>query len=117
MRLTERSIHNLYFRQQYQEARGKINDGVALTTAFKTKGLSLFTELAMDILVVGENTGNMSSSFQEVYRLHNQDLDTKFNRLTGLITSSALGFAFFMVGVLALGIVSSVMQFSSSIKI
>ena len=73
--------------------------------------------LAMDILVVGENTGNMSSSFQEVYRLHNQDLDTKFNRLTGLITSGALGFAFFMVGVLALGIVSSVMQFSSSIKI
>ncbi|MGX8716640.1 MAG: type II secretion system F family protein [bacterium] len=116
MRLTERSIHNLYFRQQYQEARGKINDGVALTTAFKLKGLSLFTDLAMDILVVGENTGNMSASFKEVYRLHNEDLDAKFNRLTTMITSGALGFAFLMVGVLAMGIVSSVMQFSSSIK-
>ncbi len=117
MRLTEHSIHNLYFRQQYQEARGKINDGVALTNAFKVNGLSLFTELALDILVVGENTGTIASSFQEVYRLHNQDLDTKFNRLTTIITSGALGFAFLMVGVLALGIVSSVMQFSSSIKI
>ena len=117
MRLTEHSIHNLYFRQQYQEARGKINDGVALTNAFKVNVLSLFTELALDILVVGENTGTIASSFQEVYRLHNQDLDTKFNRLTTIITSGALGFAFLMVGVLALGIVSSVMQFSSSIKI
>jgi type II secretory pathway component PulF len=117
MRLTEHSIHNLYFRQQYQEARGKINDGVSLTNAFKVNGLSLFTELALDILVVGENTGTIASSFQEVYRLHNQDLDTKFNRLTTIITSGALGFAFLMVGVLALGIVSSVMQFSSSIKI
>ena len=117
MRLTERSIHNLYFRRQYQEARAKINDGVMLTTAFKVNGLSLFTDLSLDILAVGENTGNLAASLSEVYRLHNQALDTKFNRMTTFITSGALGFAFFMVGVLALGIVSSVMQFSSSIKI
>jgi len=116
MRLTERSIRNLYFRRQYQEARSKVNDGVAITNAFKTKKIPFFTDLALDILMVGENTGNMSDSFKEVYALHNEDLDVKFGRLTTVITSGALGFAFFMVGVLALGIVSSVMQFSSSIK-
>ena len=66
--------------------------------------------------MVGENTGNMNDSFKEVYTLHNLDMDTRFNKLTSWITSGALGFAFFLVGVLALGIVSSVMQFSSSIK-
>ena len=116
MRLTERSIRNLYFRRQYQEARSKVNDGVAITNAFKTKGIPFLTDLALDILMVGENTGNMGDSFKEVYTLHNEDLDVKFGRLTTAITSGALGFAFFMVGVLALGIVSSVMQFSSSIK-
>ncbi len=117
MRLTERSIRNLYFRRQYQDVRTKVNDGVAVTQAFKTKKLPFFTDLALDILMVGENTGNMGDSFKEVYQLHNEDLDVRFNRLTSAITSCALGFAFFMVGVLALGIVSSVMQFSSSIKI
>ena len=117
MRLTERVIRNTYFRKQYQEARTKINDGVALTQAFKTKKLSLFTDLALDILMVGENTGNLQDSFKEVYYLHNQELDLRFTRLTNGITSCALGFAFFMVGVLALGIVSSIMQFSSTIKL
>ena len=116
MRLTERSIRNLYFRKQYQEARNKVNDGVAITNAFKAKKIPFFTDLALDILMVGETTGHMGDSFKEVYQLHNEELDTKFNRLTTGITSGALGFAFFMVGVLALGIVSSVMQFSSSIK-
>lgn len=116
MRLTERSIRNLYFRRQYQEARSKVNDGVAITNAFKAKEIPFLTDLALDILMVGENTGNMGDSFKEVYTLHNEDLDVKFGRLTTAITSGALGFAFFMVGVLALGIVSSVMQFSSSIK-
>lgn len=117
MRLTERSIHNAFFRQQYQEARGKINDGVALTVAFKRKSMSLFTDLALDILMVGESVGNIQSSFKEVYSLHNQELDERFNKLTNGITSCALGFAFFMVSILALGIVSSIMQFSSSVKI
>ena len=117
MRLTERSIHNAFFRQQYQEARGKINDGVALTVAFKRKNMSLFTDLALDILMVGESVGNIQDSFKEVYTLHNQELDERFNKLTNGITSCALGFAFFMVSILALGIVSSIMQFSSSVKI
>lgn len=116
MHLTERAIRNTYLRKIYQDARIKINDGVSLTMAFKNKKQAFFTDLALDILMVGENTGNMNDSFKEIYTLHNLELDDRFKNLTNFITSSALGFAFFLVGVLALGIVSSVMQFSSSIK-
>lgn len=117
MRLTERVIHNAYFRQVFQEARSKINDGVAMSVAFKMKKIPFFTELALDILSVGENTGNMQDSLKEIYQLHNTELDGRFQFLTSFITSAALGFAFFLVGILAIGIISSVMQFSSSIKI
>ncbi len=116
MHLTERAIRNTYLRKIYQDARIKINDGVSVTVAFKNKKQAFFTDLALDILMVGENTGNMNDSFKEIYTLHNLELDVRFKNLTNFITSSALGFAFFLVGVLALGIVSSVMQFSSSIK-
>ena len=117
MRLTERAIRNSFLRIQFQEARKKINDGVTLTAAFKTDKTPLFTDLALDILMVGESTGNLKDSFKEVYKLHNAELDTRFGRLTKTITSGALGFAFFLVGILALGIVSSIMQFSSTIKL
>ena len=117
MRLTERAIRNSFLRNQFQEARKKINDGVALTNAFKTEKTPLFTDLALDVLMVGESTGNLKDSFKEVYKLHNAELDTRLGRLTKAITSGALGFAFFLVGILALGIVSSIMQFSSTIKL
>ncbi|MDR2396513.1 MAG: type II secretion system F family protein [Puniceicoccales bacterium] len=117
MRLTEKVIGNSCLRKLYQEARNKINDGVAMSVAFKAKNVPFFTDLALDILTVGESTGNMHESLKEVYRLHNEELDAKFRFLTHAITSSALGFAFFLVGVLALGIVSSVMQFSSSLNL
>jgi type II secretory pathway component PulF len=117
MRLTEKAIHNLCLRQIYQEARSKINDGVALSVAFRSKTTPFFTDLAFDILMVGESTGNMHESLQEVYRLHNEELDSRLRLLTNCITSGALAFAFFLVGILALGIVSSVMQFSSSLKL
>lgn len=118
MRLTERAIRNAYLRKQYQEGRLKINDGVAITVAFnKNKDVAMFPELALDILMVGESTGNLQNSFKEIYHLHNQELDVRLGRLTMGITSAALGFAFFMVTILALGIVSSIMQFSSSIKL
>jgi type II secretory pathway component PulF len=117
MRLTEKVIGNVCLRKLYQEARNKINDGVAMSVAFKAKNIPFFTDLALDILTVGESTGNMHESLKEVYRLHNEELDAKFRFLTHAITSSALGFAFFLVGILALGIVSSVMQFSSSLNL
>lgn len=117
MRLTERTIRNSFLRAQYQEARNKINDGAAITNAFQVKKAPLFTDLALDIIMVGENTGNLHESFQEVYNLHNQELDTRLHRLTTLITSGALGFAFFLVAILALGIVSSIMQFTNTIKL
>ncbi|MDR1254956.1 MAG: type II secretion system F family protein [Puniceicoccales bacterium] len=117
MRLTEKVIGNICLRKLYQEARNKINDGVAMSVAFKAKSIPFFTDLALDILTVGESTGNMHESLKEVYRLHNEELDSKFRFLTHAITSSALGFAFFLVGILALGIVSSVMQFSSSLNL
>lgn len=116
MRLTEKAIHNLYLRQLFQEARSKINDGIALPIAFKSREIPFFTDLALDILTVGENTGNLHESLQEIYLLHNEEVDTRLRWLTNFITSFALGFAFFLVGVLALGIVSSIMQFSNSLK-
>ncbi len=117
MRLTEKSIKNTYLRQFFLEARSKINDGVAFSAAFRKGKDIFFTDLALDILTVAESTGTMHHGLGEIYTLHNQELDENLRWMTNFITSFALGFAFFLVGVLALSIVSSVLQFSQSIKI
>jgi type II secretory pathway component PulF len=117
MRLTEKNIKNVYLRQFFSEARTKTNDGLAFTTAFRKGEDTFFTDLALDILAVGESTGNMNHGFSEIYTFHNQELDEKLRWLTHCITTSALSFAFLLVGILALSIVSSVMQFTQSVKL
>ena len=117
MRLSEKVIKNVYLKKLFQNACSKVNDGVSLSVAFKSTGIGFFTDTALDIVTVGENTGNMHDSFNEVYKMLNEELDARFRFLTSFITSAALGFAFFLVAVLALGIVSSVMQFSNSLKL
>ncbi|MDR0445301.1 MAG: type II secretion system F family protein [Puniceicoccales bacterium] len=113
MQLTEQATSNRHHRLHFAEARKKVLDGVSITQAFD-KHHVLPVE-ALDILSVGENTGDLASSFREIFKIYNIDLNEKLHRLTITVSSIALGFAFSLVAVLAMSIVMSVMKFSSTI--
>jgi type II secretory pathway component PulF len=113
MQLAEQATSNRYHRQHFAEARRKVLDGVSITQAFD-KHRVLPVE-ALDILSVGENTGDLASSFREIFKIHNTELGEKLQRLTVTVSSIALGFAFSLVAILAMSIVMSVMKFSSTV--
>jgi type II secretory pathway component PulF len=68
------------------------------------------------LLSVGENTGNVAKSFREIYKTHSRQLSEQFHLLTIMITGGALGLAFSLVTILALGIVSAVMNMAKAIS-
>ncbi|MDR2377585.1 MAG: type II secretion system F family protein, partial [Puniceicoccales bacterium] len=113
MQLAEQATSNRYHRLHFAEARRKVLDGVSITQAFD-KHRVLPVE-ALDILSVGENTGDLASSFREIFKIHNTELGEKLQRLTVTVSSIALGFAFSLVAILAMSIVMSVMKFSSTV--
>jgi type II secretory pathway component PulF len=113
MQLAEQATSNRHHRHHFAEARRKILDGVSMTQAFD-KHHVLPVE-ALDILSVGENTGDLASSFREIFKIYNADLDGKLHRLTVMVSAITLGFAFSLVAILAMSIVMSVMKFSSTI--
>ena len=55
--MTERTIHNLTIRKSFNDARAKIAEGSSISGAFKATGY--FVDIVIDILTVGENTGNV----------------------------------------------------------
>jgi type II secretory pathway component PulF len=113
LRMTERSVGNTVMQARFGAARVLINDGASFSNAFRR--YQVLPDLDLDLLTVGENTGNVSKSFREIYRLHSRQLTEQFNLLTILITGGALGTAFLLVAILAISIVLSVLKMSQTI--
>jgi type II secretory pathway component PulF len=113
LRMTERTVTNTIVQSRFNAARTLINDGATFSNAFRRFGV--LPDLDLDMLSVGENTGNIAKSFREIYKLHSQQLTEQFQILTIVITGGALGTAFILVAILAVSIVLSVLGMSKSL--
>jgi len=113
LRMTERSVTNTVIQSRFNAARVLINDGASFSNAFRR--YTVLPDLDLDLLSVGENTGNIAKSFREIYKMHSQQLSEQFQLLTLVITSGALGTAFMLVAVLAISIVMSVLGMSKNL--
>lgn len=114
LRLTERTIKNTHLRERFNTARTQVNEGLALAQAFKRN--QFMPDLALDILAVGENTGHLGQSMDEITRGFRDELSRRLGQLTTMVSSGALLCAFIMVALIAIGIITSVFQVSKSLS-
>ena len=114
LRLVERTVDNVVLRAKFANARRMIQEGVSMSSAFRR--VNYMPALAMDMLTVGENTGNISSSLRNINEIYRGELTKKLNQLTTAISTIALFIAFGLVTVIALSIVMSVLDISNSLS-
>lgn len=114
LRLTERTIKNTELRERFNTARGQVNEGLSIAQAFQRN--QFMPDLAVDILTVGENTGNLAHSMSEVTKGFRNDLTARLTSLTTIVSTGALLSAFVLVALIAMGIVTSVFQVSRSLS-
>jgi type II secretory pathway component PulF len=115
LQLTERTVNNTALRERFRTARQQVNEGLSIAQAFRRN--ALMPDLALDVLAVGENTGNLAQSMTEVTKGFRQELTQRLERLTTLVSTGALVAAFLLVALIAIGIVTSVFQVSQSLSI
>jgi type II secretory pathway component PulF len=115
MTLAENASENLFFRKRFIESKKMILDGVSMTQAFEQH--AIFPDLGLDLLSVGENTGDLASSFREVFKIYHTALLDHLGILTTAVTAIAMGTAFAMVTVLALSVITSVLKMTSSMHV
>lgn len=112
LRLAENTLQNRSLQSRFRSARMMINDGAPFSQAFKKYGI--LPDMDVDILNVGENTGSLVQSFEEIYRTHSDELEAQLKTLTNLVAGLTLAFAFALVLILTLGVVLSILQLSQS---
>lgn len=114
LRLTERTVKNTELRQRFNGARTQVNEGLSIAQAFQRN--QFMPDLAVDILTVGENTGNLAHSMGEITKGFRNELTDRLTRLTTLVSTGALICAFVLVALIAMGIVTSVFQVSQTLS-
>lgn len=113
-KLTERTIGNRFIAREFRDVRQKVTEGTAVSKALE--GMGLMPDIMIDLISVGENTGNLVPGFYEVTKIFQKRLGQILSTLTGVISLGALLFAFLFVALIAFGIVSAIFSVSSSLS-
>lgn len=114
LRLCEKTIKNRFLRSQFRSARALVNEGKSLPEALrKFKFMPL---MQLDVIEVGEKTGNLGNSIEDSSRSFRDRLTKQIKTMTTLVSGAALGFAFSLVAIVAISIVTSIFQVSKSIS-
>ena len=114
LRLCERTIKNRFLRASFRSARILVNEGKSLPDAFRK--FKLLPAMQLDIIEIGEKTGNLGNSMDDVSKAFRNQLTKRIKVMTNLISGLALGFAFSLVALVAISIVTSIFQVSKSIS-
>ena len=114
LRLCEKTIKNRYIRNKFRSDRALVNEGKSLPDALRK--FKLMPLMQLDILEVGEKTGNLGNSMEDSSNSFRIQLTKKIKTMTTLVSGGALGFAFSLVALVAISIVSSIFQVSKSIS-
>jgi type II secretory pathway component PulF len=115
LKLVERTVNNTILRARYATIRRMIQEGSSLSNAFRK--MRIMPDIDVDILTVGENTGNISSSLKRIYEVHRNEMARSMGAVTVVLSSAALFVAFAMVAMIALSIVMSVLDISHSMML
>ena len=102
IQLIAAATDNVYINQKILQMRTDIEKGVSLTASAKNTGL--FTELVLQMMLIGEETGETDRLFDEVGGFYEQEVDYDVERLGASIEPVLISVISGIVLVLALGV-------------
>lgn len=115
LKMTENVIGNRAIRESFGEARQKVVEGKSISYALQ--GTGQLPQLVLDMLAVGENTGNIVYSLKQVGELFQKEISRQLQAFIGVLSVGVLLVVFSFVGFIAFAIISAVFTMSASFNI
>ncbi|MBF0216957.1 MAG: type II secretion system F family protein [Candidatus Omnitrophica bacterium] len=102
---------NLYFQQKLHAAKTKITNGTNVTDSFEET--ELFPAIAMQLITVGEKTGNIGGMMDEINDYYSDILDTLTGRLAALLEPIMLIFIAIIIGSLVIAMFLPILKMAN----
>jgi type II secretory pathway component PulF len=114
MQLTHQAIENPYYKQEFAKVIELVAEGMALSRALDRSGL--FPPLMLDMVSVGEQTGDLSGALQKAGERFDRELSKKVDKLTAMAQPLIVVLMAGMVGIMAYLMITSIFQTITSIQ-
>lgn len=114
MQLTHSAIENPFLRREFEGVMRHVGEGVSLSRALDRSGQ--FPPLLIDMVNVGEQTGDMSSALSRASERFDRELSKKIDTLAALIQPLIVCLMAGMVGIMAYLMMTTIFQTISSMN-
>ncbi len=114
LRLMNNATSNLHIRQSMNKVVDLVGEGGSLSRALQRVGQ--FPPLMIDMISVGEQTGDLAKALERVGRRYDKELNLRIQRLTSLIQPVVIFVMAGMVGVIAYSIINGIFDAVSGLN-
>src|ERR1700731_232670 len=114
LRLMTSAIGNLHLRATMEKVVDMVREGGTLSRALQRIGE--FPPLFIDMIAVGEQTGDLAKALERVGRRYDKELNIKIQRLTALVQPVVILVMAAMVGVIAYSIINGIFDAVSGLR-
>jgi type IV pilus assembly protein PilC len=107
-------VGNIYYQRTIQDAASKVKIGSPLSSAFK-KQPKLFSNLVVQMMEVGEESGTTESVLQEVADFYENEIDQTMKNLSSILEPVLMVVIGVVVGFLAVALITPIYNITQSI--
>lgn len=114
IRLVSKISANVFIQDLLAKVTGLVSEGATLSNSLRKVGS--FPMLLIDMIAVGEQTGQLGRSLEKCALRYDKELDKKIKRMTAMISPVIIIFMAVIVGIVAYSIVTAIFQSVSGIR-
>lgn len=114
MNLVAQSTPNTYYRGKLEQAAEQVSEGYSLSRALRQVGG--FSDMFLDLVAVGEQTGELAKSLEKAGARFEKDMDRKIQRITALIQPVIIVIIALVVGAVVYSIITSIFDAMSGMR-
>jgi type II secretory pathway component PulF len=114
LRITEQIVSNVVVAEAVAKARDGVTDGKTLAQPLASSGL--FPQLMIDLLKIGEETGDIPGSLENVAETYDRELNLALRAMTNLIEPLMIVGIAVIVGFLLMSVMSAMFAITQSIQ-
>ncbi len=115
LELLKGATSNVYLKGLLEEVTSMVREGSSLAASLRKTGF--FPPVLLDILAVGEQTGNLSGSLQRAAKRYDRELSGKIQVLTTLIQPAVILIVALFVGIVAYSMISGILSSVNALKV
>jgi type II secretory pathway component PulF len=114
LRITEQVMPNVVIKEAIARTREAVTDGKTLAQPLAKS--RLFPQLMIDLIKIGEETGDVPAALSNVADTYENDLNVGLTAMTNLIQPVIIVAIAFVVGFMLLGVMSAMFKITESIS-